>query len=782
MVMKRKNKRILGSLALAMILLICSCDGNKIGVEKQPGTDGSETAEFHFLTEERTSDDANPSDAAESFEEEYQSEREITFGRQLEEWNDNYLDDYHAVLNHPLNKIIVEGDLSGAGGVFVGETGCLRNGIHLFTDYRKGWNGVNGITTDGREFEARIVVDPERVGSQIRDLEPISGKRGYVACFVGYEDGKPSEYWFYELDDAFQVKRSVQAKMEGGRQLDRLMGDGDGNFHVLCSKGAKKSYVIVSAEGDVIFEKEVSAISEFRAFGGGRVALYESANQFQDLQLREADISSGELMELSAVNDNVIKEKLSSYVYDITPIDDYRVAWCTSEGILTYDSTSKETKVVYRWSNHGIVPARMYDMNVMNDGSIAILTTDENEDGLFYMLLEPTKEKRGLKTITFAVNANSREKFEKAAAFFQRKYPSYVIQIKDDYDETYLLTQLGAGKGPVLVDTSVTGFEELEKLWQPLDGFLEQAGLMDEIIPETLELGKIGGVTYGIVRDFQIDTLLVSNAGPKDWDYEGFLTALENHDGALLTMRYIDYPDDRRFKFFDMLSNDLSDNCYLNAETGTAIFGTATFERVLRLSQKALKCPPAEEGKALREGLALCECDTEYTIETVIRLRQRLENNGELAIGYPTNDGARHRLVGISPIAIRRSATQEEKEIAYTFLKVYLSREAMESDGGFIPIRKDVLESRYKRYQDTVNNDKETGNYNPDNQPELDWDKDIQFLEGLIQNSVAKKEFPAGLQRIFDEEFGDYLDGRIDGKMLDNHLKNRVGLYLKENK
>ena len=783
--MRRKNVRNAGIMALAMVLFLCGCSGNKSGTGDRTETGESnvaETTQFHFLTEERTSGEAASSMTDSPFEEGYQSEREITYGRQLEAWNDNYLDDYHAILNHPLNKIQVEGDLSGAGGVFVGETGCLRNGLHLFSDYRKDWNGINGITTDGREFEARIVVEPERIGSQIRELKPISGKRGYAASFVGYQDGKPSEYWFYELDDSFEVTRRVQAKMEGGRQLDRLMGDGDGSFHVLCStNGLKETYVIISAEGDVIFEKEVSAMAEFRAFGGGRVALFENADQLHDLRLSEASISTGELKELPVMSDNSLKEKLSTRVLDVAPVDDYRLVWCTPEGILAYDSTSKEMKVAYRWSNHGIVPGHTYDMNVMTDGSIAILTTDKNEDGLFYLLLEPTKEKRELKTITFAVNPYGREKFEQAAAFFQRKYPAYVIQIVDDYDEMNLLTQLGAGKGPVLVDTSVTGFEELEKLWQPLDGFLEQAGLMDVIIPETLELGKINGVTYGIVRDFQIETLLVSETGPKDWDYEGFLKTLEGYDGALLTQRYIEYPDDWRSKFFDMLSNDLSDNYYLNVETGKTIFGTSAFERVLRLSQKALKCPPAESGKALGEGLVLCECDTEFTIETVIRLRRRLEKNGERAIGYPTRDGARHRLVGISPIAIRQSATQEEKEIAYTFLKVYLSREAMESSGGFIPIRKDVLENQYRRYQDTVDGAKATGTYNPNNQPELDWDRDVRFLEELIQNSVAKKKYPTGLQQVFDEELGDYLDGRIDGKALDDHLKNRVNLWLKEN-
>ncbi len=75
---------------------------------------------------------------------------------------------------------------------------------------------------------------------------------------------------------------------------------------------------------------------------------------------------------------------------------------------------------------------------------------------------------------------------------------------------------------------------------------------------------------------------------------------------------------------------------------------------------------------------------------------------------------------------------------------------------------------------------KEDGKYNVNFMPMLEWDKDVPFLEGLIENGVVKKSFPTGLQKVFDEELGDYLTGRIDGKALDNHLKSRVWLYLEE--
>ncbi len=106
----------------------------------------------------------------------------------------------------------------------------------------------------------------------------------------------------------------------------------------------------------------------------------------------------------------------------------------------------------------------------------------------------------------------------------------------------------------------------------------------------------------------------------------------------------------------------------------------------------------------------------------------------------------------------------------------------MQEDVSFLPVRKDVLTDMFARYQATAEQDAEFGIYNPEVMPELDWDKDVKFLNNLIDKGVVKKTFPAGLQKVFDEELGDYLNGRIDEKALTNHLKSRVWLYLEEMK
>ena len=70
--------------------------------------------------------------------------------------------------------------------------------------------------------------------------------------------------------------------------------------------------------------------------------------------------------------------------------------------------------------------------------------------------------------------------------------------------------------------------------------------------------------------------------------------------------------------------------------------------------------------------------------------------------------------------------------------------------------------------------------YDSEEWPELDWAEDTKFLYDMMENSVVKKQLPTGLKGVFDEEFGDYVNGRISEKALNDHLKSRVWLYLEE--
>lgn len=746
-------------LVLIMAAMLAGCAGKGAETRERETTDlGSEalpeSTEYVFLTEEEET------------------------GEEETVWKDNALDDYTAVMNLKAVAETVKGEISGgSGGYFLSELGCIFHRRHVFALSKDNWYGVNGYTPEGEEFKAKVDLKEDEEYSYF-SIGNLSGKKGYIACKSVYGEGNEvTETWFYELDESFQVVRKVKTEEPIQEQIYEFMGDAEGNFHLTRQVSFDKTeYFVYSPEGKLIFDEVGAFPLVLSAYGEGSVA---GCTDFVDeCRLYEADLKSGKLRELAVSAEKNLKRDMDLIAF--APLDEHGCIWCNREGVFIYRTQEKEKKLVYRWSNHGIILRNVEKVMVTADGTIEILYQDVG--GRNYVVLKPTENKEELKSITIAVSPYNKNAYLSAAAYFIQKYPQYNVIVKDDYDETSLLTQLGAGEGPVLIDTELTGFENLEKLWQPLDGFLEASGLAKEFIPEALELGKIGGVTYGIVSCFRISTLLVAEEGPKDWDYEGFVEALENYNGAAFTYQFIESATDWREKFFTFFSNGLEDNYFLNPETGELIFGTPAFERLLKVSEKAKKCPPYEEGKAIKNEKALFEYYNVVVLNQVLQLRRRLEAEGERAIGYPTKNGAKHFMEAVYPLALRSTATDEEKEIAYTFMKVYLSKDAMMEVSSYIPVRKDVLEEWLKKYDKSNSISKEYGVYDPSTSPELDWDKDVKFLEDLIHNSVPKKNFPTALQAVFDEEFSEYLGGRIDGKALDSHLKSRVWLYLEEQK
>ncbi|MCR4599745.1 MAG: extracellular solute-binding protein [Acetatifactor sp.] len=705
-------------------------------------------------------------------------------------WNDNFLDDLHAVVNLPVEWVTDEEALDGGTKqFFLGEGGAVLFQNHLYEDYGKDWSGVSGVTPEGERFSLRLGSDSDGSGTRYDAMGPISGKKGYAACRCAFQDGKPSEYWFCELDGNFREVSCVQARGEFGEVFKYVTGDADGNFHVAFHRSdGRGAYAVVSPKGETIFEADLGNgplgyAPEPCAFGGGRVAVcgltYENGT-VTDRRFYEADLEGGKLREMTVSGEEAVRSQMKKFTYAATPVSDEKLAWCDPTGIFVYDVRTGEATAVYRWSSHGIAPKDVSAMTVTEDGSVGMIY--DLKSGRNFLFLSPTEKKEELPSITIAASPYRRSAYEAAATYFKEKHPGYVIIVKDDYDATTLLTQLGAGDGPVLIDTSLTGFEELEGLWQPLDAFLEQTGLREEMIPKARDFGKIGGVTYGIVTEFRVETLTARDSAPDDWDYEGFLDALEKLNGAAYTYESLETPVDWRDLFLNDLQNGLEDNYYFDAETGKGIFGTPEFERVLRLSGKAEKCLPPENGEAMREGRVLCERITLTHPAAAFRLRRSLEANGEKVAGYPTKNGARNLLVAAAPLAMRSTATEEEKQIAYTFLRMILSEESMNATGGQFPVRKDALESLIGEYERTAESIKADGAFNANYMPVLERDKDLPFLYGLIENGVIAKSFPSGLQEVFDEEFGDYLAGRIDGRALDEHLKSRVWLYLEESK
>ena len=347
------------------------------------------------------------------------------------------------------------------------------------------------------------------------------------------------------------------------------------------------------------------------------------------------------------------------------------------------------------------------------------------------------------------------------------------------------MTELMAGKGPVLIESSLTGFENQEKLWEPLDGVLEQLGILGELNQAAMELGAINGRLYGIVTDFFVETVVTGDQELQSWDYETFLQCIADRPEIEAVMNSNTVQDGWYF-INRFLVHDLDDNYLLDAENGTTRFDSEEFRNVLEIAGKYCERQDyVYPGETMLEGKVLCNILSIWKPEDM-ELYRKVYGDDINFIGFPTKDGSKHYLQGHSPITIRRTASKEEKEAACAFMGLLLSYECqseLAADMNYaLSVRKDVLQ---EQIDSIAQMDEDTPLFvSGFDQMKLgdqaDAELDGKLLYGLIEKAEADKSFPRGLTKVIAEELSNYFAGSVDEETVIKNLTNRVELYLGE--
>ncbi|MBP5282130.1 MAG: hypothetical protein J6Z22_06490 [Lachnospiraceae bacterium] len=261
-----------------------------------------------------------------------------------------------------------------------------------------------------------------------------------------------------------------------------------------------------------------------------------------------------------------------------------------------------------------------------------------------------------------AVSSYAEEKCKGAVLRFNQKYPSYHLTLKNDYDSTRLNSELISGNGPVLIDTNLTGFDQLEKYWEPLDGVLERMGLYDALEPKALAAGKIGGTTYGIITDFYLETLITKDPETQNWDYDAFLNYLQAHDERPYV--YMDYEANCGSLFvYRFWQHGPNDGVLLNVDRKENYIDTDRFRAILNLARK--KCQNQGKLDDKDDLTRLLEGETSFMLAYFFKpsdlaLYRMVFGDDAYIVGEPMQKGAAHILRCSDPITIRSTATLEE--------------------------------------------------------------------------------------------------------------------------
>lgn len=696
---------------------------------------------------------------------------------------DNSLDAYSRIIDTPLQAETPAGALAGGESrIFLGATRAYYFKKHLFSSYHESWDEISFVTAEGETGLESFDFE-----HQLWNVGPVAGTDHYVALDSRSSEDMEESYFLTERDENHEAVREVPLDFLKGRSLSDVVNslscfamDSSGTVHLIRQTLEGRQYMLVSPEGKILTEyiPEEGNIRELLPLSDGRIAflsqktLNDEARSVQ-ASLQYMDAAAGEPTLLAAPKTGI---------YRFTLLDEDTLVYADKEGVYRCDLSGNSPEPLYLWRNHGIITFGASAIQTGKDGRIYIIYESSENDN--YLCLEPTTREVEICEITMAVAPYHMSDYESMVAKFNKKYPGCRIVLEGfEYNDTALLTQLTAGQGPVLILTDTIPFQEHEKLWEPLDTFMEQMGIAEELVPSVLELGRINGTLYGVVQDFCLRTLVTGDPELKDWNYETFLQCVESRPELEGIYDFFSVEGDHMTNFVAAFLNRGIHNSYLlDAETGTTNFDSREFRSVLKLAEKYFGGEDVPPGSSLLEGKVLCN-EVYISKPEQIALYRSYYGDDANYIGYPTKDGAAHFISATFPLAVRRTATREEKAVAGAFLSMLLSYEGQTlaaKDLNFeLSVRRDVLEeqiasmdSRTTAYvygfdQFTLGS-------------ALNVDLDRRTLLDMIDTAKVNEYYPAELMSLIREELGAYFSGTITEDMLIDHLENRVGLWLKE--
>lgn len=696
-------------------------------------------------------------------------------------WRDNSLDAYSAAVSMPLRYTEPKGALGGGAQAYIlGNSSGSVFKKHLFEEAADCWDEIKAVTDQEVETSFRLAFWEGTI-NQVWAAGSIAGSDHYMMMMQAADADRERLYRFFETDENMQVLNSFYVDCLDGNNLEiptQLQVDAQGNIHMIAynfSNGTNR-YYIVAPDGTFLME-----VSPKEGFPEGQTpdlfSLYDGrvGMRFAE-QLKYADVETGTTKVLANIKSN----------YRCCILwDEKTLLYADGKGLYRSGLSGENPELLYTWFNHGIAASKIEAMQVTESGGISLIYQDSK--GANYLRLEPTTEEVEIQEITFAVSFS--EKYQAMVAAFNKKHPAYRIKMETyNYNDTGLRTKMIAGNGPVLVTAPLVGFENNAEWWEPLDEVFRQMKLDDELIARVLDAGKINGTIYGVVTDFSINSVVTFAEESDKWDYDAFLDCFDEDDPAMKSvLNGLNGSDGYAF-IASFFYHGLKEKYLFDAEDCTTRFDSEEFRKILKLGRLFMDKERWGTSEDLRQGTS--PCAVAYIDEPGDLACLRIWGGNKLKfIGYPSDEGSRHYLMGSDPITVSVNATAEEKRLAHSFIRFILSYDAqMEavldtntSNNFAMSARKDVLQEQINR----MDEDFWTGTHGFTQfylEDRVDNELDGATLYGLLEKAEPKQYMPRELSHIFLEELDAYLSGNLTEDILIEHLENRVGTYLAEQK
>lgn len=687
------------------------------------------------------------------------------------EWRDNSMDAYSAAFVTPLSFTEPEGAIFGGAEQYVmGKSTAMVFKKHLFQEVDDCWDEIKVFTDRGDEKSVRLDFWKDRL-NQAWAVGSFFDSDHCIMMDVEKNENGGILYRFFETDENMQVIRQfyVNGMDEKEYEIPRqMLVDNDGNLHVLTHRQADElMHYYVASSGETTLNEAYKGDpleQEMTLF-----YLYDGRVGFRaDKELLLAEPESWEMNTLVR-----IKQTCMSCIL----WDENTLLYADGEGVHRSDLSGGKAETIYHWKNHGIACSAVMDVRISESQEIYVLYASREK--VNYLKLTPTTEEVELLEVEFAVSSSAGRKYQTAVTEFNRRNPAWHIEMKTyGINDAGLLTKLIAGDGPAVIDTTLVGFMNHADLWEPLEEFYQQRNLEDELIPETLEIGKIGGTSYGLVTDFYLETMITFRDSPKEWDYGIFLDCL-SEDGLIRKAVYNPINGTDGHTFAALFFHDFSENYLYDSGKCTTNFEGADFQKILDLASQSEKKENKPSAEDFLRGDAMCAVVAIQNPEDLAAIRVMGKDRLRF-IGFPTQSGSAHYLVGSEPLCISVNAAAEEKQVARAFFSFLLSEE-MQRECEWWSVRRNLLSEKFE-HMDEMSFTNLIGFPSLSLEGHLDPSKDSESFYELLENAKPRKYLPKELSNILLDEISGYLAEAISREELIDHLNKRVELYLKEQK
>ena len=698
-----------------------------------------------------------------------------------EEWQDNSMDAYSASFIFPVYYTVEENALQGGAEQYVlGKGRAIAFKKHLFSEVDNCWDEINVISDEGEAKSFRLAFWKD-YRNQAWAIGKSFNDDGYWFMNVETDETHARLYHFFKVDEEMNILQSLYVHEMDQEHYEipyQILEDAEGKIHALTTTLVDDelyhNYYVISSEG-VILNKATKTVQknsepELFCMHEGRIGIRMGRELFL------AKESSGETEFFAE-----LKFDCSKFIF----LDENTLIYADKVGLHRCSMTGGETETLYVWENHGIVFSIIHDMKLFENQSIGLLYG--SQEGVSYIKLEQTTEQVPVTEIEFAVTAFSFQKYQSVVAEFNRNNPTYKVKMRQyTWNDTGLLTKLIAGEGPQLLDSGVTGFANHIEWWESLDDYYHQLNLDAELIPQTVEMGKIDDTIYGAVTNFYVYTMITFLDSPDNWNYEKFLDYLmEKQDEGKAYINELN--GNGGLTCLGSFYHGPNENILYDVESCETHFDGEYFQKMLRLAKQYDQEENQGDMEDLKRGNAPCAVIAIFKPEDLACLRIWGEEQLRF-VGFPTQDGSVNYLACDDPLCVRKNSKAEEKQIALSFISFLLSRDvqkklALTSNnlGFHLSVQSDVLDMQMN-YVDENAYPYVSGIPQFNLGDGVNIEKDSETLCDLLNNSRPRIYASKELCNILREEFEDYLIGSISEKELKSHLKNRVELYIREQK